>query len=71
MIRQKQANRTPIIDLTGPQGNVFFLIASAKKYAKQLGIDAGNIVKDMMSSDYDNAIEVFDNHFGAFVILER
>jgi hypothetical protein len=24
-----------------------------------------------MSGDYENALQVFDNYFGAFVILER
>jgi hypothetical protein len=26
---------------------------------------------DMMSSDYENLLQVFDKHFGDFVILER
>jgi hypothetical protein len=70
MIREKRD--TPIvIDLTGPQGNVFFLIAQAKKFAKQLNLDGDEIVTQMMSGDYDNAVEVFDEYFGSFVILER
>ena len=70
MIREKRD--TPIvIDLTGPQGNVFFLIAQAKKFAKQLNLGGDEIVTQMMSGDYDNAVEVFDEYFGSFVILER
>jgi hypothetical protein len=29
------------------------------------------IVQEMMSGDYENAIQVFDRYFGSFVILER
>jgi len=40
MIREKQQQTGPIIiDLTGPQGNAFFLLGYAKKLAKQLEID--------------------------------
>jgi hypothetical protein len=43
----------------------------AKRFARQLDLDASVIHKEMMSGDYENAIRVFDNYFGAFVILER
>jgi hypothetical protein len=32
---------------------------------------ADQIIAEMMSSDYENAVEVFDRYFGSFVILER
>ena len=59
------------IDLTGPQGNVFFLIGSAKALAKQLGLDYTQIQKEMMSGDYENAVETFDKYFGEFIDLYR
>jgi len=59
------------IDLTGPEGNVFFLIGQAKGYAKQLGLDFDQIQKEMMSSDYENAVQTFDKYFGEFVDLYR
>jgi hypothetical protein len=72
MIREKQQQIGPIIiDLTGPQGNAFFLLGYAKKLAKQLGIDYNEIIGDMKSGDYENLIQVFENNFGNFVILER
>ena len=72
MIRQKQENRGPIvIDLSGPDGNAFALMGYAANFAKQLGIDKGPIINEMMSSDYENLLQVFDRHFGDFVILER
>ena len=75
MIREKQQNTGPIvIDLTGPEGNAFVLMGYAKRYAKQLGMsgaEAERIVYEMQSGDYENLINVFDKHFGEFVILER
>jgi hypothetical protein len=72
MIRKKQPQDGPIvIDITGPDGNAFALMAYAKQFAKQLGIDHKPIIEEMMSGDYDNLLEVFDNAFGDLVILER
>ena len=72
MIRKKEAKEGPIvIDLTGPDGNAYSLIGRAKKFARQLDLDADVITKEMMSGDYENLLQVFDNYFGAFVILER
>jgi len=70
MIKEKK-NTGIEIDLTGPQGNVFFLIGTARNLAKQLGLDSSSIQKDMMSGDYENAVNVFDKHFGSFVTLYR
>ena len=72
MIRKKQEQRDPIIiDLTGPDGNAFALMGYANRFAKQLGLDGKTITNEMMSGDYENLLEVFDNNFGDFVILER
>ena len=71
MIREKTEQRTPIIDLTGPEGNAYVLMGYAKKYARQLGLDGSAIIAEMTAGDYDNLIEVFDVYFGDFVILER
>lgn len=70
MIRDK-VNSTPVIDLTGPQGNAFYLMAQAGRYARRLGLDEAAIINEMKSSDYDNLVQVFDRHFGEYVILER
>ena len=74
MIRSKQEKNEPIIiDLTGPDGNAFALMAYARRFATQLGWkDRGSaLIENMMSGDYENLLEVFDNAFGEFVILER
>jgi hypothetical protein len=70
MIKTKK-NKGIEIDLTGPQGNVFFLIGTAKNLAKQLGMDSSSVQKEMMSGDYENAVNVFDKYFGNFVTLYR
>lgn len=71
MIRKKQPKSEMVIDLTGPDGNAFVLMATATNLARQLGLDSDKIVKDMKSGDYENLVNVFDNYFGSFVILER
>ena len=72
MIRSKTRQSKIVIDLTGPQGNAFFLLGYAKKLAKQLDFeDVDGLLDDMQSSDYEHLIQVFDEHFGDFVILER
>jgi len=74
MIREKQPQREVIIDLTGPDGNVFALMAYAKQFARQLGYskeDQDQLLELMTSGDYENLVGVFDDHFGSFVILER
>lgn len=69
------------IDLTGPEGNVFVLMGYVRSLSKTLNrgidrngypyIDSDKIIGDMMSSDYEHAVEVFDKHFGDYVVLYR
>jgi hypothetical protein len=70
MIRDRN-DSTPVIDLTGPQGNAFYLLAQADRYARQLGIDSNTVINQMNASDYENLVQVFDRYFGDYVILER
>ena len=72
MIRKKQPRKGPIvIDLTGPDGNAFALMAYADRFAKQLGLDHVTIKAEMMEGDYEHLLEVFDSYFGKFVTLYR
>lgn len=71
MIRKKQPAREIVIDLTGPDGNAYALMAYATRFAKQLDLDEKVIIKEMTSGDYENLIQVFDRYFGSFVVLER
>jgi hypothetical protein len=70
MIRDK-VDSTPVIDLTGPQGNAFFLMGQASRYARQLELDSDAVLAEMQSGDYENLVQVFDRYFGDYVILER
>ena len=71
MIKSKEEKLGIEIDLTGPDGNAFTLIAYGSRLAKQLGLDKDVIQKEMMSGDYENLLKVFDKHFGHFVTLYR
>ena len=70
-IRKKQPKKEFVIDLTGPDGNAYALMAYAERFARQLGLNSEKIIEDMMASDYENLLQVFDSNFGSFVILER
>ncbi len=71
MIRTKKQKPEIIIDLTGPDGNAFVLMATAVSLARQFGKDGKAIREEMMTGDYEHLLSVFDREFGAFVILER
>ena len=71
MIRSKQPAQEIVIDLTGPDGNAFVLLGYARRFAKQLSIEPEPILNQMMSGDYENLLNVFDEYFGDYVILER
>lgn len=68
---QQLENKPIEINLLGEQGNAFYLLGVASKLAKQLGLDSKQVQAEMMSSDYENLIKVFDGYFGDFVILYR
>lgn len=73
MIKSKKSTGIEI-DLTGPQGNAYFLLGTASKLGRQLGLDSdeiGVILRNMRSSDYENLVNVFDRNFGDFVTLYR
>ena len=74
MIRNKQPKTENIIDLTGPDGNAFSLMARAVDFGKQLGYNdlaIKGIIEEMQLSDYENLIQTFDKYFGDYVVLER
>ena len=70
MIKSKKQTGIEI-DLTGPDGNAFFLLGTAGRIAKQLGLDGKEIQAEMMKGNYEHLVGVFDNHFGSFVTLYR
>ena len=71
---EDQPYKKPEIDLRGPDGNAFALMAISKNYLKQLDYDKEEIdqvIKSMQSSDYENLIRVFDKYLGDYVDLIR
>ena len=51
------------IDLSGPQGNAFFLMGVARKLAQRLEYDRVQIeclTHDMRTGDYEELIQIFD-----------
>lgn len=59
------------IDLSGEQGNAFFLIGVASSLSKQLGLDFEKVSEEMKSADYENLIQIFENYFGDYVVMYR
>ena len=60
-----------VIDLTGPDGNAFALMAYAKRLATQLGMNYHVIIDEMKQGDYEHLVKTFDFHFSDYVILEK
>lgn len=72
MIKNKSESvKTIEIDLTGPCGNIFYLMGFAEGLGRKLGLDGKFIAGEMMKGDYEDAIQIFDYYFGEFVILYR
>lgn len=59
-----------MIDLSSSDGNVFNLIGMAVRLSKQLDKDSKVITKEMIASDYRNAVYVFNREFGDFIDLK-
>lgn len=62
------------IDLSGPGGNAFALLGTARSLGKQLGYtreELTELSEKMTAGDYENLIRVFDEHFGMIVDLIR
>ena len=73
-ILKKDKYKKQVIDLTGPDGNAYYLLGTAMNVCKQLDLSSEKteeILDEMKSSDYENLIKVFDKYFGKVVDLER
>jgi hypothetical protein len=67
---KKKVTENREIDLSGPQGNAYSLMAQAKQWGRQLEMDNINeIISDMKSGDYDHLLDVFEKHFGMIATL--
>ena len=70
-ILTKDTTRKQIIDLTGPQGNAFYLLGTAMKLSKEIGLNVTAVLDDLKGGDYEHLITRFDYHFGMIIDLER
>lgn len=62
------------IDLSGPQGNAFYLMMLVSELGDQLGLDQhvmSAIITEMKSSDYDNLVKTFSKNFGCVVEIYK
>ena len=64
-------NSGRVIDLHGPQGNAFALMAYAEDFLRQMGRrhEFNAMRTEMMSSDYKNLVRIFEENFGDYVEL--
>ena len=65
------SNSGRVIDLQGPQGNAFALIAIADDLLSQLNQSHlfEMMRSEMMSGDYNKLIGIFEKNFGEYVTL--
>jgi len=74
-LKDRPRGPTPIeIDLTGPQGNAFYLLSLADTLSRKLGYDNFRrecIQEEMTLTDYEGLLHTFDREFGLLVTLWR
>ena len=71
MITKKKKSTRIEVDLTGPQGNAFYLLGLANELSRTLKLDQNQIRNELTSGDYENLVNTFDKHFGEFVTLYK
>ena len=59
------------VDLSGPQGNAFYLLGLAKSLCDASDVEYEEVYRGMTSGDYEHLLQVFDAHFGDIVDLYR
>ena len=65
-IRKKTINERPLIDLSGPQGNAYYLMGLVIKTFRQSGAPelGESIVEEMKKGDYEHLVKTFDLYLG-------
>ena len=72
MIVRKFKQRVPRveIDLTGPQGNIFYLFKAAKTLDTSTGIDSNKVIDRMkLCGGYYGAVNIFHFYYQNYVTL--
>jgi len=72
-IRRKPKKFKPQIDLSGPQGNAFYLLAVVDKTFRQSGApDLGkSIMEEIKKGDYEHLVKTFDLYLGEHFNIVR
>ena len=73
-IKEKPRSATIEIDLTGPEGNAFYLLGLAQNLCRQLRYDSlktERIIREMKLTDYEGLLYTFDREFGTLVTMWR
>lgn len=72
-IRKKTNKERPLIDLSGPQGNAFYLINVVKQTFRRSGAPelGEQIAEQMMSGDYEHLVKTFDLYLGEHFDIVR
>lgn len=72
-IRKKTNKERPLIDLSGPQGNAFYLIAVVDKTFRRSGAPelGQSIIEEMKKGDYEHLVKTFDLYLGEHFDIVR
>ena len=73
-IKEKPRSAPIEVDLTGPQGNAYYLLSLADNLSRQLGhsdFKRECILEEMRLTDYECLLWTFNREFGALVTLWR
>ena len=74
-LKDRPRGPTPIeIDLTGPEGNAFYLLGLAQNLCRQLKYDKFRtdcILEEMKLTAYEGLLYTIDREFGTLVTLWR
>ena len=54
------------INLLGPEGNAFMLMAICQHKAEETGMDWEAIQADAIKGDYEHLVDVLEKHFGEY-----
>ena len=73
MIRRKPKKFRPQIDLSGPQGNAYYLMGVVEKTFRQSGAPylGRAIVEEMKQGDYEHLVKTFDLYLGEHFDIVR
>lgn len=69
-ILTKAPIRKKVLDLTGPEGNAYWLLGFVSANGKHLDYDKQKIEEiqnEMREKDYNHLVKVFDKYFGEIV----